>query len=182
MLDPQNLADAISGKDSIPSRTCRKENAMHLRVAVVGDARAMTAVINAAFRRAESFLVDRNRIDLDSVKNLFEKGSFLVADECGVIAGCVYVELRGERAYLGLLSVDPERQRAGLGAKLMNAAEDFSAKSGCRFVDLQIVNVRKELPAFYHRMGYAETGTAPFPSDIKTKIPCHFVRMSKQLI
>ena len=154
---------------------------MHLRVAGLEDAEALTVVINAAFRRAESFLVDRNRIDLDSVKSLFQKGSFLVADDGGVIAGCVYVELRGERAYLGLLSVDPARQKAGLGSKLMCAAEDYCAKSGCQFMDLQIVNLRKELPAFYHRLGYAETGTAPFPAEIVTKLPCHFVRMSKRL-
>jgi hypothetical protein len=26
-----------------------------------------------------------------------------------------------------------------------------------------------------------ETGTAPFPADIVTKVPCHFVTMSKPL-
>ena len=34
----------------------------------------------------------------------------------GGLAGCVYLELRGERAYLGLLSVDPARQKADVSA------------------------------------------------------------------
>lgn len=48
-------------------------------------------------------------------------------------------------------------------------------------MDLQIVNVRQELPAFYVRLGYVADGTNPFPADVPTKIPCHFVKMWKAL-
>jgi hypothetical protein len=48
-------------------------------------------------------------------------------------------------------------------------------------MDLQIVNLREELPAFYRKLGYEETGTAPFPTDVVTKLPCQFVKMSKVL-
>lgn len=155
---------------------------MQLRLAELNDAEAITAVINAAFRHAESFLIDRDRIDLDSVRSLLGTGKFLLAEEGGVVVGCVYVELRGERAYLGLLSVDPGQQKAGLGSKLMNAAEDYCAKAGCRFMDLRIINVREELPGFYSRRGYVETGTEPLPAGLEPKLPCHFVNMSKPLI
>jgi len=147
----------------------------------VKDAPAIMAVINAAFRRAESFLIDRDRVDLEMVRSLLEKGKFLVAEDGGVLAGCVYIELRGDRAYLGLLSVDPDRQKAGLGSQLMNAAENYCARAGCRFMDLRIVNVRRELPAFYRHRGYVETGTAPFTPGLNPKVPCHFVEMSKPL-
>jgi len=81
-----------------------------------------------------------------------------------------------------LLSVDPKRQKAGLGSFLMNAAEEYCAKCGCLFMDLRIVNVRSELPEFYHRRGYVESGvTEPFPSTLNPKVPCHFVGMSKPL-
>jgi predicted N-acetyltransferase YhbS len=154
---------------------------MQVRMAETNDAEAITAVINAAFRKAESFFIDRDRLTLSDVRSMLEKGKFLIAYDNGALAGCVYVELRGERAYLGLLSVDPQRQKAGLGSTLMNAAEDFCAKAGCRFMDLRIVNLRTENHAFYSRRGYVETGTEPFPSDLKTKMPCHFVNMSKPL-
>ena len=154
---------------------------MQERVAEVTDAPAIMAVINAAFRRAESFLIDRDRVDLEMVRSLLEKGKFLVAEEDHVLVGCVYVELRGDRAYLGLLSVDPDRQKAGLGSQLMNAAENYCARAGCRFMDLRIVNVRRELPAFYRHRGYVETGTAPFTPGLNPKVPCHFVEMSKPL-
>jgi hypothetical protein len=63
----------------------------------------------------------------------------------------------------------------------MNAAEDYCRAHHARGIDLQIVNLRTELPAYYQRFGYTETGTAPFPPNVKTKIPCHFVIMSKEL-
>jgi len=152
-----------------------------LRVATHSDADAITSLINAAFRRAESFLIDGNRIDLPTVQGLLEKGKFLVAEESGTLAACVYVEPNGDRAYLGLLSVDPHRQKAGLGSMLMKAAEDYCLNAGCRFIELQIVNVRQELPSFYHHRGYVETGTAPFVPGLIPKVPCHFVKMSKPL-
>jgi GNAT superfamily N-acetyltransferase len=166
---------------------------LQIRVAEVRDAEAIASVINAAFRQAESFLIDRDRVDLGTVLELLRTGIFLVADKApdnapdnvaddlGVLCGCVYVEMRGERSYLGLLSVDPLRQKSGLGSKLMNAAEDYCAKAGSRSMDLQIVNLRQENHAFYRRRGYIETGTAPFPPGLNPKLPYHFVKMSKPL-
>ena len=154
---------------------------MEVHSAVVDDLEAITAVINTAFRRAESFFIEHDRIDRESVEALMEKGQFLIAREGGTLTGCVYLERRGERAYLGLLSVDPKRQGAGIGSKLMHAAEEHCRMAGCRFLDLRIVNLRTENHAFYRRRGYLETGTEPFPAELSTKLPCHFVNMSKRL-
>jgi hypothetical protein len=41
---------------------------MQVRVAETRDAEGIVAVINAAFRLAESFLLDRDRIDLQTVQ------------------------------------------------------------------------------------------------------------------
>jgi GNAT superfamily N-acetyltransferase len=161
-----------------------------LRVAETRDTDAIVSVINAAFRQAESFLIDRDRIDFETVRELLQKGSFLVAENTGAesssaeacsLCGCVYVEITGDRSYLGLLAVDPQLQKSGLGSQLMSAAEKFCAEAGSRFMDLRIVNVRNELPAFYHRRGYVEAGTEPFPPGLNPKLPCHFVKMSKPL-
>jgi GNAT superfamily N-acetyltransferase len=92
------------------------------------------------------------------------------------------LNLGGDRSYLGLLSVNPNRQKAGLGSKLMNASEEYCAQAGCRFMDLRIINVREELPRFYRRLGYVETGTEPLTPGLNPKIPCHFITMSKPLV
>lgn len=154
---------------------------MQLRLAEIQDAEAITTVINSAFRKAESFIIDGDRIDLESVRSLIEKGKFLITEDNDTVTGCVYVEPRRERAYLGLLSVDPKLQQAGIGSALMKAAEDYCAKAGCHFVDLRIVNLRTENHAFYSRRGYVETGTEPFPAEFTPKLPCHLVNMTKPL-
>ena len=157
-------------------------DAPEIRLAEKTDAEKITAVINAAFRIAEEFFVDGNRITLEEVQQLYAKGAFFVAsDDDEAISGCVYIEPRGERAYLGLLSVDPARQQSGLGSRLMTAGEAYCRARGARYMDILIVNLRTELPAYYRRRGYEENGTTPFPADVPTKQACHFINMSKPL-
>jgi GNAT superfamily N-acetyltransferase len=156
-------------------------DAVQLRIAGNADAEGLMDLINSAFRKAESFIIDRDRVDIEVIHSLSAKGEFLVAEDEGALAGCAYLELRGERAYLGLLSVDLARQKAGVGSMLMRQAELRCARAGCRFMDLRIIDLRKDNHAFYKRRGYVETGTEPFPSDLDTKLPCHFVNMSKTL-
>jgi N-acetylglutamate synthase-like GNAT family acetyltransferase len=154
---------------------------VQVRIAAPQEAKAITDVINAAFHQAEDFFIERDRITVEQVQLQLSTGEFLVSEENGTITGCVYVEMRGNRSYLGLLAVDPRAQKSGLGSKLMTAAEEHCRKAGSRFMDIQVVNLRKELPDFYHHRGYIETGTAPFPAGVDTKLPCHFVIMSKPL-
>jgi GNAT superfamily N-acetyltransferase len=98
------------------------------------------------------------------------------------LAGCVYVEVVGERSYLGLLSVAPARQGAGLGRQLVAAAEEFSCSAACQTMDLRIISPRAEtLLPFYRHLGYTQKGTAPFSSDVKPKVPCHYIVMAKPL-
>ncbi len=157
------------------------KSSVRVRSAELEDAEGITSVVNSAFRPAEGFFIDEDRIDVVSVRNLLNTGKFLLAEREGVLIGCVYVEPRGNRAYLGLLAVDPERQNSGLGSLLMDAAEDYCRGLSCHFMDIYTVNLREELLGFYHRRGYVETGTSPFPTGIKTKLPVHFIEMSKPL-
>lgn len=162
---------------SSPARGAR------IRAAVTSDAAAVARVINAAFV-VERIAFDGDRTDPDGVRALMKTGKFLLAEEdaCGLV-GCVYVELRGERSYLGLLSVNPAFQGKGLGGQLVAAAEEYSRDTGCRAMDLRIISPRAEdLLPFYKRLGYAETGTAPFPADVPTKLPCHYIVMAKPLV
>ena len=154
---------------------------MQIRIAQSSDVEAVTLVINTAFKQAESFFVERDRVDAAAVRKFLQTGEFLLLEDENGLVGCVYVEKRGERAYTGLLAVDPARQGCGLGSRLMAAAEDHCRNAGCRVMDLRIVNLRRELPEFYLRRGYRHTGTAPFTPGIATKLPCHFINMAKPL-
>ncbi|HKW35410.1 MAG TPA: GNAT family N-acetyltransferase [Candidatus Acidoferrum sp.] len=165
---------------SEPGKSRELQNAPRIRIAAAADVEPLARLINAAFVVEQSF-IEGERIDSAGFRAYMEKGKFLVAEDATGLAGCVYVELRGERGYLGLLGVAPERQGTGLGRKLMDAAENYFRAAGCRAIDLRIISPRTSLPAFYERMGYVQTGTAPFAPDVPVKVPCHYVLMSKQL-
>lgn len=152
-----------------------------VRTATEADAKRITDVINAAFSVVEQFFVDGDRITEDEVREDLRKGAFLLSEANGEIDGCVYVEANSNRAYLGLLSVDPGLQKKGLGSVLLNAAEDYCRKLGCDFMDIKVVNLRTDLPSFYNKRGYVDTGTSPFPPEVQTKLPCHFIDMTKKL-
>ena len=152
-----------------------------IRQATEADAENIVALINAAFQIVESFFVEGKRITLKEVLEHFQLGEFLLAEDNNRLIACVYLEPRGERTYLGLLSVDPTLQRAGIGSLLMTAAEDRWRERNAKYIDILTVSLREELSAFYGKRGYVKTGTSPFPSDVKTKLPVHFVNMSKRL-
>jgi ribosomal protein S18 acetylase RimI-like enzyme len=146
----------------------------------LADVDALVHLINTAFRVEQPY-IQGDRIDAAGVRSYMAKGKFLVAEAPTGLAGCVYVELRGARGYLGLLGVDPPRQGTGLGRKLMDAAEEFFRQAGCVAVDLRVISARTPLPAFYRSLGYLETGTAPFSPDVPVKAPCHYILMTKTM-
>ncbi len=151
-----------------------------VRLAEPTDTDELVRLINAAFA-VEKIVIEGDRIDSEKVRALFESGNFLLLFEAEELLGCVYVEVKGKRGYLGLLGVQPGRQKSGLGRRLTNAAEEYFRNAGCEGVDLRIVSVRAELPPFYKQLGYKETGIAPIPESVPLKIPSHFIVMSKEL-
>jgi N-acetylglutamate synthase-like GNAT family acetyltransferase len=153
---------------------------IHLRLAEAADTEALVRLINQAFA-VEKIVIEGERIDSEKARALFETGNFLLLYEAEQLVGCVYVEVKGKRGYLGLLGVRPDRQKSGFGRRLTTAAEDYFRKAGCEAVDLRIVSVRAELPPFYERLGYAATAIAPVPDTVALKIPSHFIVMSKSL-
>jgi ribosomal protein S18 acetylase RimI-like enzyme len=174
----------------------RDSKSVRVRIAQREDAEKITTVINSAFRAAEQFFVEGDRVDVAEVLNFLSSGKFLLAESEHTLLGCVYVEPHHldsnrssaqspaeshARAYLGLLAVSPSHQQSGLGSMLMDAGEDYCRALGLRFMDIKVVNLREELAGFYRKRGYVETGTSAFPAEVETKLRCHFIDMSKPL-
>jgi predicted N-acetyltransferase YhbS len=151
-----------------------------IRQAHRSDIDAIVNVTNRAFA-VERFFSPVDRTSRDRIEALFGSGTLLVAEDHGQIAGSVYVEPRGSAVYIGLLAVDPSWQGCGLGRLLMDASERFGAAAGCTTAELTVVNLRTELPPFYRKLGYRETGTRPFDRDLPVAPTCHFILMSKPL-
>ena|ERR1700674_86896 len=151
-----------------------------IRTASEGDADAIARLVNTAFL-VEQFFIERDRTNPATIRSLMEDGKFLLAEDGANLVGCVHMELHGERGYFGMLSIDPPRQRMGVGRRLVNTVENTFRDAGCKFSDMKIVNVRTELHTLYHRWGYVDTGTAIYDDPTPTKIPVHFIMMSKPL-
>jgi ribosomal protein S18 acetylase RimI-like enzyme len=156
-------------------------SATRVRVASAGEAPVIARLVSLAYV-VEAFFKIGDRTNADEVRDLMKTGQFLVLEESpGAPAGCVYVKIEGDRGYFGMLSIDPARQGRGLGRALITEAEARCRAEGCRHMDIEVVNLREELPPFYRRLGYVETGTAPFPDTERSTRPCHFILMSKPL-
>lgn len=109
-------------------------------------------------------------------------------EDAGMLLGCVWLEPAGGDAwYLGLLAVEPRRQKRQLGRTLLAAAEDYARSHGARRIRMTVVHLRDTLIAWYLRRGYALTGeTKPFPyGDERFGRPLrddlHFVVLEKPL-
>ena len=155
---------------------------LKIRLATPDDLPAIVTVVNAAFS-VESFL-EGTRTDHERMTAMMQKGQFLVGeDEAGSILSSVYVEKRGDRAYLGMLAVDPSRQGSGLGRQMTEAAETYCRAEGCRHIDIVVLSLRSELLPLYRKMGFVEVGTEEFrPSrPLKPGLECHGIIMSKPL-
>jgi GNAT superfamily N-acetyltransferase len=152
-----------------------------LRPAELKDVDAIVRLVNYAFL-AEGPYIAGDRVDADGVREMFGKGTFLLAEKEDTLAACVFVSPQGERAHLGLVSVDPARQGAGLGSQLMAGAEAHCRTAGYREMELRFINHRTELLRFYRKLGFAETGvTEQMPDTSRIKVPFHFVQMCKRL-
>jgi len=163
-----------------PPKSFSQDEGISIRAAVSGDIHALVKLINAAFI-VEQFVFDGDRINAGKTQASMETGKFLVAHDSAGFAACVYLEIRRDRGYLGLLAVDPARQGKGLGRKLVAAAESYFRAAGCCAVDLRVISQRMPLPPFYRRLGYVEIGTAPFSPSLQPKVPGHYIVMSKVL-
>jgi len=162
----------------------------------IDDIPQLLQLINSAYRGEdakkgwthEADLIDGTiRTDADSLRQLIQKPGAVILkyEQDGKIIACVYLEKKGERLYLGMLSVSPEIQAKGIGKKLLKAADDHAKKNECTAIEMTVISVRHELIAWYERNGYHQTSRRePFPNDGKFGNPRHtleFVYLEKEL-
>jgi ribosomal protein S18 acetylase RimI-like enzyme len=145
--------------------------------ASISDIPQLLKLINSAYRGEdakkgwthEANLIDGDiRTDENSLKQVIKTpgAAILKYEEEGSLLGCVYLQKKGDRLYLGMLSVSPDRQAQGIGKKLLDAANDHAKFNHCSVIEMTVISVRKELIQWYERNGYHPTfKREPFPND-----------------
>ena len=164
---------------------------MTIAAATLADAPALKDLLEAAYRgdsarrgwNHEADILDDERTAPGEVEALLadEAVTILTAHEGAALIGCVAVTIKGAAlAYLGMLCVAPDLQSAGLGRRLLDAAEDHARSQGIAAMEMTVIDSRDALIAWYERRGYARTGeTRPFP--VPRDPPVTFVVLEKPL-
>ncbi|MFI5202698.1 MAG: GNAT family N-acetyltransferase [Candidatus Kapaibacterium sp.] len=157
-----------------------------IRPATVEDVSAIVALVNVAFNVETNLKIflEGVRTDEKNVTDLMQKGEFFLMEEkSGNILSSIYIEVRGERGYFGMLAVEPALQGRGLGRAMVEFAENYCRERGCTIMDLKVLSPRVELLPYYHKLGYEDMGTDAFrPSrPIREGVECHLILMSKPL-
>jgi len=156
---------------------------MTITKATIGDAAELTQLVNNGYRgesskkgwTTEANLLDGIRIDENTMIRYFQDPYITILkyvnDEAKII-GCVYLEIKGERLYLGMLTVSPLLQANGIGRQLLHEAEIIATELNCKSIYMTVIKNRKELIAWYERRGYLATGEIlPFHEGTRFGVP-----------
>jgi ribosomal protein S18 acetylase RimI-like enzyme len=136
----------------------------------INDIPLLVLLINSAYRGEMSkkgwtteadLLAGDLRTDIATLTELLNKPQTKIlkySTNDGIIAGCVFLEKQERGLYLGMLSVSPILQSAGIGKQLMKAAEAYAHENNCSCIYLHVISVRYELINWYKKQGYQLTG------------------------
>ncbi|MEN0054828.1 MAG: GNAT family N-acetyltransferase [Mucilaginibacter sp.] len=108
---------------------------MPINKASITDVPELNLLVNSAYRgeeskkgwTSESDLLDGIRIDEAMLTTYFNNEAISIlkyTDDAGIITGCVYLEVKGSKLYLGMFSVSPLLQGKGVGRALLEEAEN----------------------------------------------------------
>jgi ribosomal protein S18 acetylase RimI-like enzyme len=164
--------------------------------ATLQDIPQLVVLINSAYRgdsskkgwTTEADLLDGIRTDAGSLEQMITRMDAVILqsfNENNILQGCVSLEKRQDKMYLGMLTVSPLLQAKGIGKQLLIEAEKYAKEQRCSIIEMTVISVRTELIAWYQKHGYNNTGeTKPFPDDIKfgiPKQPLEFIVMQKEI-
>ena len=149
---------------------------MRIFQATKTDVPVLVALMDEAYRskspgqlewaNESDLFIGNKRTDEDTVSGLMEKPG------AGNIEGCVFLQKKNNRLYLGMLSVSPSAQAKGIGKQLLTAADHYAKEQNCSSIYMTVITVRTGLIEWYERHGYKKTGEViPFPVEEKFGIP-----------
>ncbi len=151
---------------------------MRFAEAELSDITALHRLIESAYRgdsarkgwTHEADLLGGQRTDPGSLQEIIEDDHqlILLAIDKKELTGCVQLSrVDEETSYLGLLTVNPDKQADGIGKQIMAAAERYVRDHwSSSAMEMTVIGKRTDLIAYYERRGYQQTGESrPFPME-----------------
>lgn len=96
--------------------------------------------------------------------------SFVHEDNDGTIDGAILAGHDGRRGYIYHTAVSPERQRQGIGTRLVNATLHALANEGIVKVALVVFARNEAANMFWERLGFAARGDLTYRNKALCKI------------
>ena len=150
----------------------------NINIATHGDVVPVRDLLNTAYRGEESkkgwtteadLIAGNVRADEKIIREaMTAPGSVVLKyiNDAGLIIGCVNLQQHVTRVYLGMFSVSPQLQGAGIGKQLLKASEEYTKHLQCSSIYMSVISVRDELINWYKRHGYVDTDERkPFTED-----------------
>jgi GNAT superfamily N-acetyltransferase len=129
-----------------------------IRLAAPYDAKAVVACVDAAFQPYVAGIGKPPAPMLADYPDLIGRGRVYVLEEEGMVAGVLVLEPQHGSLLVETLAVDPARQGAGVGRRLMAFAETEAARLHLARIHLYTHQAMAPARAFYARLGYREVG------------------------
>ena len=141
------------------------------------DVDALVTLVESAYRgeastagwTSETHLLDGQRVDHSMLSGTLDRQDTIVLmafDEGALVACCELQRPAGDgAAHLGMFAVVPGLQGGGIGRQVLDQAERIARDEWhAGHLELEVIDVRDALIAWYERRGYVRTGRLePFP-------------------
>lgn len=150
----------------------------NIAIAAEADIAFITHLLNISYRGETSkqgwtteaeLIAGNTRADEIMVQQIMEQaGSVFLkyTNDEHQISGCVNLQQHDCKLYLGMFSVSPHLQGAGIGKQILKATEEYALHVGCTAIYMSVISLRTELISWYQRHGYVDTGKRiPFEED-----------------
>lgn len=100
-----------------------------------------------------------------------------------LLEGCVLLQKKADKLYVGMLTVSPGLQNKGIGKVLLQHANQVAKEQCCSALTMTVITLRTELIAWYQRHGYQQTGELiPFNipgNEVLIDEPLYFMILEK---
>jgi ribosomal protein S18 acetylase RimI-like enzyme len=152
-------------------------NNKQIKIATEVDLPQIVVLLNNAYRgnqsragwTTEADLIQGDvRTTLQHVQDVFllPDSVFFTIQQDAKLLGCVNLQVKQGKVYLGMFAVEPTTQGAGLGKALLLAAEEWAGYQKIAAIYMTVISVRTELIQWYMRHGYVDTQERiPFEED-----------------
>ncbi len=153
----------------------------HISLATDADSLAIKDLLNISYRGEASkqgwtteagLIAGDKRTDNATLKKVMDQpGSVFLkyTNDEQQITACVNLQQHDQKIYLGIFSVLPHLQGAGIGKQILKAAEEYALLKKCFAIYMSVISLRTELINWYVRHGYTDTGKRiPFIEDSVT--------------